>query len=412
MLMLASGDKKPTPNVVEAVKTTERALSAAPAAEEGMVTLKHKLVFEYAKGTKVGVVSEGEHHVVVADDTLVSSDSTDDATDGGGDVEDENDYNYKYKYTERDDNQKPKPPGADGAGDKQPGEALQYIDGSDYQDSGGLDDAGDAGEYFTNGNENLGVASTDPDLDELTIDRQTNIIWGVTVGGLFLLVLGGAYLYLHHGSKRVEIVDGGAFDFKQQLKELIVKGELDLHDNVNAASGTVGRHPDIATAGGTGSAQQDVKLADELSVDEIPRSRIQIGERIGGGNFGDVHIGMLKPQRRSFSKERNANGSKPRRGRRSTNVTFDVAVKQVKNDGTMSKGEYLVAQEELLKEVSLDGTNAHSIFYIKPHLNSTNCNELLAMISNHQVRHFINHFCVVSLVHVYVCHDFNLSCYC
>lgn len=203
------------------------------------------------------------------------------------------------------------------------------------------------------------------------LTNGNGIVQGVTVGGLFLIVLGGTYFYLDQTSQKIEVADmssdGGAFDFKQHLKELINKGEIELHADMASGDGTT-TATDALTIVDQNllvSWKRGARMLESMTVEEVPRTAIQIGETIGGGNFGTVSIGLLKHEtkRRRASNKGSGDTGKHRRikgvlqsahvqGRRPT-LTFEVAVKQVKNDSNMSKGEYLIAEEALMKEGSL-----------------------------------------------------------
>ena len=152
----------------------------------------------------------------------------------------------------------------------------------------------------------------------------------------------------NNGSSRDTDTDTGAFDFNKSLIQLVKKGEIELFDRSSFGS---------MLKPGTGTSTlerrapmmaKSVELASELNVDEIERGYVRVGEKIGGGNFGNVFVGSVKqPKTRSHGGAGNVAGKRT--------ITFDVAIKMVKNDddGFMSRGQYAVAEEELLKEATV-----------------------------------------------------------
>ena len=149
--------------------------------------------------------------------------------------------------------------------------------------------------------------------DDSTIAANVGIYIGVAVAlGVVLLmaIAGYAYYKKKLNTARIEIMhdahipDGGAFDFNEQLKGMITNGEIE-------------RTP-------TGMrTRKGSRLVEEMVVEEIPRHLVAIGRRIGGGNFGDVHVGTLSQKPIFNSRTSTAKHV----------IKFDIAIKKVKEGG-------------------------------------------------------------------------------
>ena len=192
-------------------------------------------------------------------------------------------------------------------------------------------------------------------------DSNNAVYIGIGVAVLLLVVIVG--LLYSISKKHARVANNAAFNFEEELKKMISRGELQRTQSAffNANSSVDDSSGEFAAA---------EVMINEMCIEEIPRNSVQMGRRIGGGNFGDVHIGTLTKKKTSmapvvdYAHAGDNPGARHSGSRSSLNlvsllsksktVVFDVAIKKVKDhSGSMSKGEWVVAEEELMKEATV-----------------------------------------------------------